>query len=165
MHEAFAEAKHVTGGQVGLTCFWVDGPVLAQHITIASKDFLVLRVPDNQLFVGMLTSVELVQVHSLTGSSACITKSDLTQATYLAQDVGRILPSDDVHFVVALVRKAQAFVFSQLLLQHFTRNPCYNLFHTRYRLYTCSLTNFAHSIGVFALSKVSQGIGLPMRTE
>lgn len=127
-HEAGAEAEHVTGGQVRLTGVGVDGPVATEQVAVAAEYLLVFGVPDDELSVGVFAGVELIEVERLASAAAGIAEGYFAQTAYLAQGIGRVLPSDDVDLVVALVRKAQALLLRQFLAKQLAWWPFYDTF-------------------------------------
>jgi hypothetical protein len=66
-------------------------------------DFLSFRIPHNELFVRMFHGVELIQVECFARTASSSAEGYLAQTAYFANDVGRVLPCDDVYFVMAFV--------------------------------------------------------------
>ena len=55
--------EHVAGGQDGLAIA-VNLPLRSLQVAVAANDFPRLRIPDDELFVAILTGIELVLIHS-----------------------------------------------------------------------------------------------------
>jgi len=70
---------------------------------VATEDLFRLRVPYDELIIGVFARVKLVPVERRARSAACFSESDFAQATYLAQHVGSLLIGDDVYFVSCLI--------------------------------------------------------------
>ena len=85
--------------------------------TIASQYLLVFRTPDNQLTVTALHGVKLVDVDSSSGTSAVMTKSDLSLTPDFAHDVRRVMRRHNIDFVVRFIRSPQSFFRCQFFFQ------------------------------------------------
>ena len=108
--------EHVACCQYGLSLF-VKLYVRPEQITIASYNLLLLRVPYYQLFIAVLTSVELVQIDFFTSTSTGFAEDYFTQSANLTKYIGRIVGINYIYFVVALVCHSQLTFWRQLALQ------------------------------------------------
>ena len=111
-------------------------PLRAVEIAVSAEYLLLLGVPHYELFVAVVTRVELVEVELLARSSACFAESYLAKSSYLAQGIGSIVGCDDVDFVVALVRHSQLLVGRKLASEQVLADWLYYfLFHDCVRFY------------------------------
>ena len=85
--------------------------VIAKHITVSAYDTLGIGIPQHQLLVAVCgIGIELVNVQLTAGSAASRTESLLTQTSYLAYDIGRVVVIDNVNLVAAMIGGAQELV-------------------------------------------------------
>ena len=118
--------EHVAGGQNRLAIL-VEIPRCAFEIAVATDDLLCLGIPDNQLFIAVLTDIELIDVHRLACSSPRLAESNLAQTTDLLHDIGCIVSRYDIDLVMTLVGHAKLVFCSQFTLQNFLGNGLDNL--------------------------------------
>lgn len=133
LHEVFGEVEHVARGEDGLAVF-VGLHFVAREEAVAAEDFFRFGIPHDKLSVGMLARIEPIQVEFLSGAAAGGAESDFAQAPYFAQYVWRVLPRDDVDFVVALVGVAQPALGRQFCLEQGFIYGFYDFFHDDFRL-------------------------------
>ena len=133
--ELVGEVEHVGRGQQGLPLV-VEADIRAQDVSVAAQDFFGLGIPDDELLIGMLHDVELVDVHRLARTSAGGAEGNLAQAADLLHRVGGVMGRNDVNLVVTAVGHAQALVFGEFRLQQFFAYRCNNIFHIQFRVYT-----------------------------
>ena len=81
--------------------------VFAEYETIAADDFLLVRVPDNQLLAGFVHGVVFVDVGGFACAATGVAKGYFAQASDFAHGVWRVVRIDDVDFVAGLVGCAQ----------------------------------------------------------
>ena len=120
--------EHVRGSQDGLP-LGIDLHVRTQDVAVPSQNLLSLGVPYDELLVGILHGVILIQVQRHARTASCLTEGNLAQTANFTHHLGRILPGDDIYLVVALVGKTQALVFGEFALQYLYRYGVYDLFH------------------------------------
>ena len=89
--------------------------IFSEQETVASYDFLCLRIPDYHLLARTLHGVEFVDVAFLSGASSAVAEGDFAQTSDFAHCVGRIECIDNVDFVVALVCGAEETFRGQFL--------------------------------------------------
>ena len=104
-------------------------PVLAQQVAVSTQYLLGFRVPYDELAVGLLHGVELVDIHALARSASCRTECYLAQTPDLTHHIGRIVGGDDIDVIAALVGAAQLLVRCQLGEKYLARDFIYYFFH------------------------------------
>ena len=78
----FAEMEHVASSKDRLALV-IKVNVCTQYITIAADNFLCLWIPDDKLFIAIVTNIKLIQVKLLTRTSARLAEDDFTKSSYL----------------------------------------------------------------------------------
>ena len=84
---------------------------------IATQDLLLLWTPNNQLPIGILHRVKLVNIGLLARTSAIIAESDLPQASNLLHHMRRVMSGYDVNLIARLVGASEPFLWCQLSFQ------------------------------------------------
>ena len=115
-------------GQDGLT-FLVKHRIGAEEEAIAADDGLFVRVPDDQLFIGLLHLVVLIEVNLVARRAAGFPESDFAQPADLRDDIRRILPGNDVEFVVSLIGVFQFLGWGKLGFEQRDGDGIDNCFH------------------------------------
>ena len=110
--ELLGKAELVGACQNRLTIF-VEHRIRTEKETIATYNCLVIRIPDNQLFIGFLHLVIFVKIHGIARRTTGFSKSQLTQPAYLRDNIGGILPGDNVKFVMSFVCVFQFLGFGE----------------------------------------------------
>ena len=110
--------EHVTCSQYRLS-FFVDLPIFAKKIAIATNNLICFRIPDNKLTTTVFHSIELVDIHRLTCTTTCCTESFLSQTTNLFHDVRSLMSSHNINFVVTFVGYAKSSLWSKFAFQQF----------------------------------------------
>ena len=95
---------------------------LARHVqpylatgqkAIYAQHLLTFGIPDNELIIGILARVELIEVQAFPSSAPGGPESNLTQTAYLSDYTGRLFVGHDVDLVIALIGRAQSPVWGQ----------------------------------------------------
>ena len=121
--------EHVARGQYRLSLF-IHIPSRSFQITIAADNLLCFRIPDNQLLVTVVTSVEFIDIHILAGTTASLTENDLTESAYLLHHVWRIMGCYHIYLVMTLISHTQLAGWCQFTLEDLFGNWLDNLlFH------------------------------------
>ena len=121
--------EHVTRGEDGLT-LGIHLPIRSLKITVPTNDLLSLWIPDNQLLIAVLTDIKIVDIHILASATTCLTKNHFAQTPNFLHDIGCIMRSNDVDFVMTFVSHSQLALWCQLTLENLFVNGLDNLlFH------------------------------------
>ena len=104
--EVVGKLKHVARGQTWLPIV-LEADVARGEETIASQDFFGIGIPDDELIVGVLAGVELIEVERKSCASPGSAEGDFAQAPDFAHHVGGVVMGDDVNLVAGLVGLAQ----------------------------------------------------------
>ena len=116
-------------GQVGLP-FGVHLPVGTVEVSVATNDFFGFRIPDNELLVGILSQVKLVNVAVFSSAATCRAEGNLAQSANLPHHVRALIAQYHVYFVLTLVGSAEQTLGSQFRVeQSFTDGLDNLLFH------------------------------------
>ena len=115
-------------GENGLAVL-VDRRIRAEKEAVATDNHFVIRIPDNQLLIRLLHLVIFVKVHGISRGAAGFAEGYFTQPADFRDDMGRILPRNDVELVVPLVGILQFLVGSKLCLDKFDRYGINDGFH------------------------------------
>ena len=102
VYERLRKAKLVFRSKPRLSVL-VKSDLAADDIAVSSNYRLRIRIPDQQLLVRHLHSVEFVQIKGVAGCSSGLPEGYLAQPAYLEHDVGSIVGGYDVYLVVTLV--------------------------------------------------------------
>ena len=94
--------EHVARGQDGLSISTYL-PISTVDIAISANDFFGFRIPNDELLVTVLASVELVDVNLLSCATTACTKCYLTQTTNLAHHIGSVVCRYHIDVITALV--------------------------------------------------------------
>ena len=78
-------------------------PILAENVSVPANNLFRLGIPDDELLVTVLAGVEFVEVEAFACAAAGSAEGYFAQSSYLTDNMGRVLPRDDIHFVVAFV--------------------------------------------------------------
>lgn len=127
-HEAFGESEHVTGCEVGLP-IGSDFPVFPEDVTVASYDFFLFRIPDDELFVWVVAGVVFVEVVAFPGSSSCCSEGYFAQSSDFHNNVWRVLPCNNIDLVVAFVCHSQMLIWCKFCFEYFSWDWAYDFFH------------------------------------
>ena len=128
IYELLREAELVGACEHRLSLAVQHG-VGAEEEAVAADDGLVVRVPDDQLLVGLFHLVVLVEVDFVARGAAGLAEGDFTKAADFGDDVGGVVPGNDVKLVMPLVGVFQLLGFGKLCLEQFDWYWIYYLFH------------------------------------
>ena len=108
----------MAGGQFRLSMF-IELPVATIQIAITAYDLLVFRIPHDELFVAVLTGIELIKVEFLTRTSASLTEGNLSQTTNLSHGIWCLLSCYYIYLVMTFVGQSEMSFRCQFLLYQF----------------------------------------------
>ena len=126
--EGVGKLEHVSRGQSRLSVV-VELYFIARQKAVSAQNLFIVRAPHDELIIGVLTRVELVEVECQTGASASGSEGNLPEAAYLTHHIRRLLIGHDVNLVVALVGRAQTALGSQFGLKQFPTDGADDFFH------------------------------------
>ena len=87
--------------------------IRAEKETVATDNRLIVRIPYNQLLIGIFHHVILIQIHLIARGAAGFAEGQLPKPSDFGDHIGRIVPGDDVKLVVSFVRILQFFGFGE----------------------------------------------------
>lgn len=128
--EALGEVEHVGGGEDGLS-LGIELHVGTVDVAVAADDLLGIGVPDDELLVGYLHRIVLVDVDTQPCAATSGAEGGLAQTPYLLHYVGSVVGIDDVEVVAATVGVAQAALLGELGLEELFADGVYDSFHCR----------------------------------
>ena len=97
--ELFREVKQVVSSQHRLTVL-IELDIRTAKETITSQYLFIFRTPDDQLTIGILHRIELVDIYREAGSPAIITKCDFTQTPDFLHYIRRVMGGYNIYFIV-----------------------------------------------------------------
>ena len=129
LDELLGEVEHVGGGEDGLT-LGIEPYIGTVDVAVAADNLLGIGVPHDELLVGALHGVELVDIGTKACAATSGTEGYLAQATYLEHHVGGVVGIDDVEVVATTVSMAQAALLGELGLEQGFADGVYYLLHS-----------------------------------
>src|SRR5690606_20565197 len=106
--------------------------------SVSCDDFLICRIPCNQLLIASFASIILIQIQSKSGSTSGISECYFSKPSYFSKDIGCIMMIDQIDMIFAIVGMSEKSFLSQLLNQNclvYLINYC---FYTHYLVQDCS---------------------------
>ena len=97
--ELFREVKQVGSSQHRLTVL-IELDIRTAKETITTQYLFIFRTPDDQLTIGILHRIELVDIYRKAGSPAIITKCDFTQTPDFLHYIRRVMGGYNIYFIV-----------------------------------------------------------------
>ena len=76
--------------------------------SVATEYLFCFGVPDDELTIGVVGRVELIEVAGFAGAASRHSKGYLSKSSYLAHNVGCCLIGDDIDLVVVLICVSQS---------------------------------------------------------
>ena len=126
--ELVRKMEHVGSGEIRLSVL-LQGHIRTEDIPVSAYDRLRRRVPDDNLPVRAVHSVELVKVKREAGTAPGLPERLLTQAAHFAQHIGRIVAVDDIDLVARLVGVAKLLVRCEFCLEQADAHGVNDLLH------------------------------------
>src|SRR5665647_99446 len=104
--------------------------IKAMYEPVTSQYLPVGRIPYDELLVGMGSGdIILIQIQLFTNAATCRPEGDLPQSANLPHQVGRIVISKDIDFVISLIRLPLKFLRGKFCFQQLPRNGRNDLLH------------------------------------
>ena len=116
LDKPFREIKEMSRGQDRLA-LRIETHIRSAQEAIASQDLLLFRAPYNQLPIGVLHRVELINIDLFARTPAIIAESDLSQASNLLHHMWGVVGGYDINLVARLVGATKPFLWCQLGFQ------------------------------------------------
>ena len=104
--------EHVACGEDRLSLL-VILPLVTHEVSVTANDFLVVRIPHDELLIAVLASVELINIDTLASTATGSTESNLSETTNLLHHVRRVVSSNDEYLVIALIGHTELLLRSQ----------------------------------------------------
>ena len=120
--EADCLSNHPKRGQA----LWKEDTI---EKAITGNNRLVVGIPYNQLLIGLFHLVVFVKIHSVARRTTGLAEGQLAQSSNLCNHIGRILPGNDVKFVVSFVSVFQFFGLGKFRFEQFNRYGINNCIH------------------------------------
>ena len=133
LYELLGEVKHVGGSQNGLP-LGIELYIGTMDIAVATDNLLGIGVPHDELLVGALHGIKLVDIGTKACAATSGTEGYLAQAPYLEHYVGGVVGIDDVEVVATTVGVAKAALLGELGLEQGFADGVYYLLHSRWHV-------------------------------
>ena len=103
-------------------------PLVTHEVSVATDDFLFVRIPHDELLIAILACVELIDINALASTAAGSTESDFSETTYLLHYIRRVVSRNDKNLVIALIGHAELLLRSKFADKQLFRNWLYYFF-------------------------------------
>ena len=120
--------EKMRGRHIGLAVFF-EYDILPENVAVPADYGLSVRIPDNQLLIGFLHEIVLVEIHRLARTPAGFTIGDFADAAYFPQGIGCIETIYDIDFITTLVGVHQLARWYELSPDKIHGNGIDDLFH------------------------------------